>query len=156
MIAHSTTDRADMLTDQLYPWTLADLLQDRYAVYRVLTPILRRIDAQAQIAVCAKDMHPAAREAIHAVRSDIARTLEIRRRHALLTASSPQPPESPRNDDPQPEASDAEIALRMLQGLIQLAQQGRQDDRPDGGTKVRRPTPPTSPTPPSGKADPIF
>ncbi len=136
-------------------WTLADLVKDRYAIPSVPTVVLRRLYAQSQTAV-GMDTTDAARETLQAVRLDIARTLEIRRRLDLLEQQSPKAPEPAQDDDQAPPAlSDAERALQFVRALVALASQPPGRDQ-DGGTRVPVPVRPTRPTPPAGNADPIF
>jgi hypothetical protein len=142
----------------LRTWTLTDLISDPHALYRVPTIRLERLYAATAHAVIAPDMHDLAREQLQTLRVEIAQTL--RRRRLLDQEEQPEPCRLPQDapddqDRPQPAQSDADAALRLLRGLIQLATgNGHQDDDgPRGGTKVSRPTAPkTGPKGPNSTA----
>lgn len=151
---------ADAYADQCHTWTLAELIADPSLLYRVPDRQLEYLyrDSIHAVTLPPDDEQPQVREQVRErlqqLRIDIAKTIARRRQ---MDADDRAKTATRHQDEPQPDTApetpptDAELALRLLRGLVQLANGGRPDDDQDGGRPARLPVRPIQPTPPAGR-----
>lgn len=154
----------DALADQCHTWTLTELIADPSLLYRVPDRQLEYLyrDSIHAVTLPPDDDAPAVREQVRErlqqLRLDIAKTIARRRQldaeDRAQAATRPQDTPAP-DAAPETPPTDAELALRLLRGLVQLASGSRPDDDQDGGRTVRVPVRPIQPTPPAGRQNPI-